>query len=317
LSLKEGKETNKSKWMVVDASNDKAFIKSHSGEYLQDHDGLLKTTKNSDAWEKWDIIAASTGSRACTFNPTRLLCFTVMRSENKELLKHQSSKMLGVFGCDDYLVISSEETDLQHGHKTVPISHDLLAHRKGMFKNKDLFLLVWKQVKLNGKYKDVDWIVKVDPDTVLLPNRLRERLAGKSHAQKRATFYANCAAEVDVQAKEHKHFMYGPLEVFSHAAILAYFDGEEKCKNEVENGQDMWEERYMTHCLLLLGADMNPHLSLNLLKDPHCDNSDAEPDCTSGAAAFHHDFTSPDAYDKCWANALSSKEGGMVEVEVK
>jgi len=85
----------------------------------------------------------------------------------------------------------------------------------------------------------------------------------------------------------------------------------------VKNGADMWEERYMTHCLELLGAHLNPHLSLNLLKDPHCDNSDEEPDCTSGATAFHHKFTTPDAYDKCWGNALSSKEGGMVEIEVK
>merc|ERR1712066_741850 len=173
-----------------------------------------------------------------------------------------------------------------------------------MYKNSDLFMKAWQKVKEEGAYKHADWVIKTDPDTVFVSDRLRARLGGPVHARTHSTFFANCAARDDVQAKEHPHFMYGPLEVFSQAAIDTLFTGMESCKTEVGLGKDMFEERYITHCLEVLGVKMNVYMDLHLLQDPRCDNTVAVPDCTSDAVAFHHTFfRSPEAYSKCWKTA--------------
>merc|ERR1712129_79506 len=44
-------------------------------------------------------------------------------------------------------------------------------------------------------------------------------------------------------------------------AVDTFFMGASKCKKEVGLGKSMWEERYITHCLQLLGTKINPHLS--------------------------------------------------------
>merc|ERR1719491_1655005 len=178
-----------------------------------------------------------------------------------------------------------------------------------MYKNSDLFLSVWQRVKADGRFKAADWTIKTDPDTVFLPDRLRARLGGRAHAAHYSTFYANCAAKVDIQSKEHPHFMYGPLEIFSSAAMEVYFKGSDKCKKEVGLGKSMWEERFMTHCLEFLGTKINPHMSLHLLSDPHCDNSGVAPDCLGDSVAFHN-FSSVESHTECWTAAHGPEASG-------
>lgn len=219
-------------------------------------------------------------------------------------MQQQSEQNLGIFLCDETLVLTDKEMKLSsvNTQRTVEISNDLLFQKAGMFKNSDLFLSVWEKIKLDGRYQNTDWTVKADPDTVFFPDRLRKRLGGFAQSKSVPKFFANCHAEVDVQAKEHPHFMYGPLEVFSEAALKMYFSRGDRCKVEVGSDEKMWEERYMTHCLELLGARMNPYLHLNLLSDPHCDNTIVAPSCTSDAAAFHP-FGTAEAYLECWTTA--------------
>merc|ERR1712066_795593 len=84
-----------------------------------------------------------------------------------------------------------------------------------------------------GAYKHADWVIKTDPDTVFVSDRLRARLGGPVHARTHSTFFANCAAKVDVQAKEHPHFMYGPLEVYSSKAVDTFFIHFDECDKKV------------------------------------------------------------------------------------
>jgi len=262
-------------------------------------------TSNADAWEKWSVSTID-GNEGCHFQSTSLFCFTVMRSWGFGLgvLQKQIELGAGIFGCEDFLVLSDKEVQLSSTPqvRTTLITDESMSNRRGMYKNSGLFLNIWKKVKVDGRYKAADWIIKSDPDTVFLPDRLRMRVGGKTHANHRATFYANCAAKVDVQSAEHPHFMYGPLEVFSNAAVVAYFGSGDRCEKEVGLGDAMWEERYMTHCLELLDVKMNTHLSLNLLSDPHCDNIEVSSDCSSGAVAFHN-FGTSESYQQCWSNA--------------
>merc|ERR1711997_804474 len=134
------------------------------------------------------------------------------------------------------------------------------------------------------------------------------------HARTHSTFFANCAAKDDIQSKENPHFMYGPLEVFSYKAVDTFFIGASKCRKEVGLGKSMWEERYITHCLQLLGTKINPHLSLNLLSDPHCGQTAVS--CIGDAVAFHN-FSSTESYTECWTTARGSEAGVANQVENK
>jgi len=309
LSLESNKtRTQRFRWRISAAGQGRVFIRANDGNFLQDHNGNTELTPNADEWEKWTISSVKDGNHACRFNSLHLFCFTVMRSWGQELalVRKQQEMGAGIFACEESLVLSDSEMELAGSQRSVVISHSLLSHKKGMFKNSDLFLDVWHRIKVDGRYKSADWTIKVDPDTVFIPDRLRARLGGKVHSRNYPTFFANCAAKVDVQATEHPHFMYGPLEIFSHAAMETFFNGTDMCKEKVALGKSMWEERYMTHCLELLGAKINPHLSLKLLSDPHCDNTHIAPDCSGKAAAFHN-FSSVEAYMECWTTARSTE----------
>lgn len=305
------------RWRITNAGSGKVFIQRQTGTFLQDFRGHVKLTQNADEWERWNI-ATTDNKDACHYPSLKLFCFSVIRSWGTELnlMRKQHELGAGIFGCDFSMVLSDSKKSLGNDYETTEISHKLLKSKKAMYKNSDLFLSVWSRVKKEGTYKHADWIIKTDSDTVFFPDRLRARLGGKMHAQTHSTFFANCAAKDDVQAAENPHFMYGPLEVFSFKAVDTFFIGAEKCKKEVGLGESMWEERYITHCLELLGTKINPHLSLNLLSDPHCDNTGATPDCTGDAVAFHN-FSSTESFSECWTTAHGSEVGVANEVNSK
>merc|ERR1712127_570876 len=100
--------------------------------------------------------------------------------------------------------------------------------------------------------------------------------------------------------------MYGPIELFSHAAVQIFFDGLEDCKSQIHIGTNTWEEIFITKCLNLLGVEMNPWMNLNLLSDPHCQEHLTEPDCSGDAVAMHKVDTVED-YMKCWNEAHESE----------
>jgi len=310
-------------WVLADAGEQKVFLRGDRDERLKDHDGELQLTTNADEWEKWFVTAVD-GSPVCQFSPNRLFCFTVMRSwgNDLEILEAQSSRRAGIFGCDERMILSDKEIDLGKTpgeDRTIAISgHDsILSEGAGLYKNSDLFLKIWDAVDRDGRYKYMDWTVKVDPDAVFLPDRLKVRLGGGSHSKHHPTFFANCGAKVDVQSSEHPNFMYGALEVFSQAAVTTYFKGKHRCQNEIRAGaaHSMWEERYMTKCLELLGVAMNTWRNLHLLSDAHCDNSKEIPDCAGNAVAFHN-FSTPEAYLQCWADA-HPEDGMLSPIQVK
>jgi len=221
------------------------------------------------------------------------------------MMKKQKELGAGIFGCDESMVLSDTKINLGGDYHTTVISSNLLSTGKAKHKNSELFLEIWEKVKDEGQYKGAHWIVKADSDTVFFADRLRARVGGPEHARTHSTFFANCDAKEDIQAEEHSHFMYGPLEVFSEKAADTFFKHFEKCKTTVGLGETMWEERYLTHCLELLGTKMNTHQSMHLLSDPHC-NHGVKPDCAGTSVAFHN-FSSTEAYTACWEKGHGSE----------
>jgi len=297
------------KWKIMNGGLGKVFIEHQSGGYLQDFRGELKLTDTADEWEKW-TISPGDGVDACHFPSVKLFCVTVIRSWGHEvgLMKKQKELGAGIFGCDETMVLSDTKINLGGDFHTTVISSELLSTDKAMHKNSQLFLKIWEKVREVGLYKDAHWVVKTDSDTVFFADRLRARVGGPEHARSHSTFFANCAAKVDVQVQEddQAHFMYGPLEVFSEKAADTFLSTQhfEKCKTSVGLGESMWEERYLTHCLELMGTKINPHMSLHLLRDEHCDGVD--PDCTGDSVAFHN-FSSVEAYTACWKKGHGSE----------
>jgi len=299
---------NKGGWetfLVSDAGAGQAFIRTHRGQFLQDYWGTLALTPNADGWEKWWIHTVE-GKPACRFESARLFCFSVMRNwgDDKELMKMQFKDQTGIFKCDDSQVLSGDSVDLagDGSFMTTKINNQKIHSNQGMHQNHDLFIEAWGKVFGDGRYKLADWIVKVDPDTLFIPDRLRARLGGRSHADNHATFYANCAGANDIQKKDRHVYMYGALEVFSKKAVDTYFTHAQSCEQNVqfEDG-GWWEERYMTKCLELHGITLNPWLNgdLNLLSDPHCQAHLTEPDCEGTAVAFHPLPTAA-KWDRCY-----------------
>merc|ERR550525_2224150 len=89
---------------------------------------------------------------------------------------------IGIFGCEQYDVFSSEgniwlgdgplgAVRTQH-FDPAPVTKSV----DGTAANTALFMNVWEAVKWVGRYKFTDWTLKVDPDAVIFPIRIRTHL---------------------------------------------------------------------------------------------------------------------------------------------
>mmetsp|Transcript_219 Transcript_219/g.437 ORF Transcript_219/g.437 Transcript_219/m.437 type:complete len:705 (-) Transcript_219:166-2280(-) len=116
-----------------------------------------------------------------------LFCFSLMLPHGYEpgLLRAQLEKGVGIFNCEEFVVFSNRTVLLSHeGEKkvmTLPVPGDLELSVKYGGKwstalNTDIFIRVWNAISLLGRYQYHDWTVKVDPDTVFFPSRLKELL---------------------------------------------------------------------------------------------------------------------------------------------
>jgi len=196
---------------------------------------------------------------------------------------------MGIFGCDEFAVFSNDNSvDLGVGEvRTIPfVPAPVGTSKDGTAGNSELFMHVWSAVKEEARYRLHDWAVKVDPDAVLLPARLREHI---KH-EKGATYAKNCAAAGPPQ-------MYGALEAISREAMDMYFEGEERCKNELP-WQMYGEDLFMSECLRILGA--RDIVDLGLVGDGVCTGHN----CADGASAAYHPFKDVGSWFECWHQSI-------------
>jgi hypothetical protein len=219
-----------------------------------------------------------------------LFCYSVVRTDSYELelMKEQLRRNAGIFGCDEFSVYSNDEpVDLGAGVRTTSfVPAPVGTSKDGTAGNSELFMHVWSAVKEEARYRMHDWAVKVDPDAVLLPARLREHVK----KEEGATYVKNCAVPGTPQ-------MYGSLEAISREAMDLYFEGEERCRNELP-WQTYGEDLYMQECLNLLGA--RGAVDLGLVGDGVCTGYD----CGDNTAAAYHPFKDMDSWFACWHQAI-------------
>jgi len=225
-----------------------------------------------------------------------LFCFAVGRPGFElDLLKELQVKRASIFGCNDFAVISSIKTSLGWGRpgcgKVNTWVNDVPAVSMGQWGvgemttnswlNTNAFIVAWDTLMNSGKLWDHDWIVKLDPDAVFFPDRLRSRVG--SHTGQSA-YFLNCDHGTPL--------LYGALEVFSKEAIGTYHANVGKCKGLQWHG---WgEDMYMQQCMQAIGA--TPINDFSLVGDKSCGYAP----CTDGSRVAFHAFKDVGSWMGCW-----------------
>mmetsp|Transcript_35267 Transcript_35267/g.101284 ORF Transcript_35267/g.101284 Transcript_35267/m.101284 type:complete len:562 (-) Transcript_35267:151-1836(-) len=238
------------------------------------------------------------GSLAARDSPS-LYCFSLMLPWGNEvsLIRAQLAKGVGIFSCDDWTVISNQSVVLSPGPpaliRTDVMGGSLKCSFGGEYHtalNSEIFYRVWSKVAKIGRFSQHDWTVKMDPDAVLLPMRLRQHVAGRIPA---TPLYINNCFEG----------LHGPIEVVSSGGMKVFADGLEHCRESLEGewmtyGEDVWLRRCFG-LLALARAD-----DYDVLREKACKPFKNPIPCTYNAVSFHP-LKKPEAYFKCLAQALT------------
>jgi len=215
-----------------------------------------------------------------------------------QLMETASAKGAGIFGCDEYAILSDVLMSVgqrPYAVATQVVNSSLKCQRGGDYNtvlNSAIFVLAWKLVFRDGRFQRNDWTAKVDPDAVFLPDRLRANVLRNAVFIPRVSYLNNCRIG-----------LHGPLEVISTGGMLAFMDGIEICLQEgVADFERFGEDVFLRQCLDRLGvAKVEDY---GLLSEINCFENPSP--CTSGKVAFHP-FKSPQAYLGCLAQAKESQ----------
>jgi hypothetical protein len=221
-----------------------------------------------------------------------LFCWSLYRADGYEvdLVKTHVEKMVGIFACDEFLPLCNEVLQLGNGIQTTQIkTADVGVSKDGTAANTLVFMHAWEAVYQDFRYHAHDWILKVDPDAVLLPHRLRPMLAKYP-----STVYIKNCNKYD---GEGWPMMFGSLEAISTPALQLYYDNAERCRTELEWeawGEDLW----LGNCLDMLGAQSVG--DFNVIGDNVCTGAD----CSDGIKGTYHPFKSSETWFECYNTAM-------------
>merc|ERR1719464_1407792 len=165
--------------------------------------------------------------------------------------------------------------------------------------NLGIFLAVWRRLFQHGVFRKHDWTVKVDPDCVFFPRRLRSILLHRDEGPVGA-YLNNC-----------KMGMHGPIEVYSRKAVQTWTAGIDRCVahfNKLCSGDCKWgEDLFIDQCLWKV-LHVRRENAPSLLREDHCDPPPGWKTCRNqpSVVAFHP-FKSVSSYTECMTNADQAK----------
>lgn len=251
----------------------------------------------------------TTSTSTTTWGFPSFFCVEVTRSTGYELplVKNQLTQRASIFGCEEYAVFSdggSPQTvgigpDGKEIRTTVipPIKQvtgnlNKAGVTTNSWLNTETFLQVWDLCEKDGRYKKHDWVVKVDPDAVFFPDRLRRRM--RPHTIKDSKlFVMNCARYNPVA-------LYGSVEIFSRGAMDAYLAGKWNCRNKLP-WHGWGEDFFMSHCMDMLGVGRI--YDFDLLSDKRC----VYRPCSDTSRVVYHDYKDAKldgTWFKCWRESV-------------
>lgn len=199
------------------------------------------------------------------------------------MIRMMLGRSAGIFVCDQFALFSTHNPVVDFGVlpkwgsvKTIPFHNAPVgASKDGTAGNSELFINFWEALRLDGRYKQVDWIVKVDADAVLLPGRLRWHLS--THTGQKA-YIVNCNKPLLPEGP----MMFGALEAISRSALEQYYEKSHDCQTGFPQFKTWGEDWYMGHCLEKLGVQRVEDFDIyqdGVCKGVYCGNT--------VAAAFH------------------------------
>jgi hypothetical protein len=263
---------------------------------------------------------------------TSLYCFTVALSSNGgkkqsyelDILKEAQRRYAHVFACDHWTVFSDLEVALNPG-KTVKVYYPHVLQRPNtkIWVNLPLFLTVWKIIRQATTWKSFPWIVKSDPPSVFIPQRLRQVLSYQ-HVTQNGIFLENC--------KDTRMSFHGSLEVMSNTAFGTFLEHLEDCQRVLR-----WDHAYRAHfryygedkflawCMEAYGVDKLPSmqmvehvpeyqpiqgLHLTVSCPAHRSNFELHdnkwhPNCTRSRTASMHAFRTVEKWVQCFQNTTA------------
>jgi len=238
-----------------------------------------------------------------------LFCFEVMCVKPEDptwyeprLVKVQQQQKVSIFACDEFTVFSNGGTYKLQGNWTTT---ELKTSRVGMgdldkagqttnsWLNTRIFQQAWEEVNRDGRFRSHDWTVKVDPDAVFFPERLRDLV--RPHTKPAGAWYfLNCNRYPPSPPGEAK--LYGSVEVFSRKAVEAYVSSKDVCINSME-WQGWGEDFFMQKCMDKLRV-----MAVYMFKwigDDRCWPAK----CTAKDRVAFHDFKDIDKWFDCWGQS--------------
>lgn len=222
-----------------------------------------------------------------------LYCWALTRStgEEAELIKFQKAKELSLFSCEEWSVFSDWAFDIG-GALATPIG-DLTSQRGewGSWLNTMVFVKAWHSIFAVGQYRDHDWTIKVDPDALFLPDRLKVTIGAIPGD-----------LPVFIQNNDKDTPMLGPVEIISRAAMHVYrmnnditLSGTDKAVCENAYMGNSGEDGFMSGCLILLGVKQQ-YFKEVLKQDGKF--------CGDGKYVTYHPLKSMDEYTRCQSEVI-------------
>jgi len=216
---------------------------------------------------------------------TSLFCFTVVTPNGLEadLVKAQQEAAGGIFACDASKVLSLTITSTVNS-----VTAEVLGHY--LETDKMLFLKAWDQIKASGQYKDHDFTVKVQPDVVFFPLRLKSQLTALG-APAKTSFI--------LQGKDG---LVGDVMVFSNPAVKDFYWHTPECALHFANAAS--EGAFFSSCFEALGID-------HMVDDDLF--SDAT--CTEATAAALLPASIPSMTAAFWTQCYQQGDSGQLSVQ--
>merc|ERR1719188_2055994 len=188
-----------------------------------------------------------------------LFCWSVSRrwGYDNDIMTAQLTNGAGIFACDGFAVLSEEDWVLGRGPggrigevRTVRFEGAWVGTSSdGTAGNARLFMNAWDAVTWKTTALKHDWILKADPDAVIVADRLREHL-GQHTGQ--SAFVRNCNGWP--QSSDYP-MAFGSLEAITKEGLKVYRDSHERCKEIFAAWWESWgEDLFMGKCLPQLGV---------------------------------------------------------------
>jgi len=190
-----------------------------------------------------------------------IFCWIVLRVGQQHLVKYQLIRGMGIFDCNEWAVMTDVTVALNrwvsYGFPRMPAwtpdGADLASWAIGSTQaplgpegnalNAFAFMNAWAAIRDSNRLQWHDWVVKVDPDTVWFPPRLRVEIQNKILPygnEKNNIFVTNC---------KRWNTMQGPMEVLSRSAALMMLAQQSQCGSFDHRAED----QFLVDCLRRLG----------------------------------------------------------------